>query len=435
MIPSILTFSLTGFIFCKNFSIWTEQATTKIFKDTLPKKSQTLILKSAKNEYESGQIVIRAEKHSIKILKINASDLKGEKGIKIKKENIQIRLVNYVFLKNQNKYYPDPLPPFQPVEIKENENQPVFITVYVPKDAKAGKYSGYIEIAIEKYGSFKIPLFLEVWDFVLPDRPSSENVFGLSYNNILKFEGLQPGSPYVKEVFDKYYWFLVEHRISPFFIPVDILDSESDKYIKDERVTNFIIPYNDNTEEMKKRVEYIKEKGVLNKAYFYPWDEPVTKKHYEELKKRVEKIKSIDPNLRIVSPFFIDPDFIKESAYETLDGIINIWCAVTSYFDPEKQLKKKEKGDSSWWYVCCGPTSPYANFHIDMEAIAHRILMWQQKKYKVDGLLYWSTNYWGETSDPWEDMATVKKINPDIYGDGSLIYPGKKLDLMDQFLL
>ena len=424
---SILTFGITGFIFCKNFFIWTEPSMVKVFKDTTPKKSQKLMLKSAKNEYESGQIVIRAEKKSLKILKVNASDLKGDKGKKIKKENIQIRLVNYVFLKNQNKYFPDPLPPFQSVEIKESENQPIFITVYVPKDAEAGKYSGYIEIDIEKYGSFKIPLFLEVWDFVLPDKPSSENTFGFSYSFIPKFEGIQQGSSSAKDLFDKYYWFLVEHRISPYYIPVDILDPESDKYIKDERVTSFIIPYNENIEEMRKRVEYVKEKGVLNKAYFYPLDEPVTQKQYEELKRRVEKIKSIDPNLRIVSPFFRDPDFIKKSAYETLDGLVNIWCAVTNYFDPEKQLKKKERGDGSWWYVCCGPMFPYANFHIDMEGISHRILMWQQKKYKVDGLLYWSTNYWNETVDPWEDMATVKSINPDIYGDGSLIYPGKKI--------
>ncbi|MEM4248414.1 MAG: DUF4091 domain-containing protein, partial [Candidatus Nanoarchaeia archaeon] len=95
--------------------------------------------------------------------------------------------------------------------------------------------------------------------------------------------------------------------------------------------------------------------------------------------------------------------------------------------DYEKQLKKKEKGEKSWWYVCCGPTLPYANFHINMSALTHRILMWQQKKYKVDGLLYWSANYWVDTENPWEDMATIKKINPNLYGDGSLIYPGKKV--------
>jgi hypothetical protein len=153
----------------------------------------------------------------------------------------------------------------------------------------------------------------------------------------------------------------------------------------------------------------------------------VTKEQYEELKRRVEKIKSIDPNLRIVSPFFRSPDFSQESAYEALEGLVNIWCAVTSYFNPEKQMEKKKRGDSSWWYVCCGPGSPYANFHLTMDAIDHRILMWQQKKYQVDGLLYWAANYWLGTPDPWEDMATVKDINPNLYGDGSLLYPGKKM--------
>jgi len=32
-------------------------------------------------------------------------------------------------------------------------------------------------------------------------------------------------------------------------------------------------------------------------------------------------------------------------------------------------------------------------------------------------------------SDPWTDMATVKNINKDLYGDGLLLYPGKKVGL------
>ena len=46
---------------------------------------------------------------------------------------------------------------------------------------------------------------------------------------------------------------------------------------------------------------------------------------------------------------------------------------------------------------------------------------------QVEGLLYWSTNWWIKatgTADPWTDMATVKDIDPDLYGDGSLFYPG-----------
>ena len=61
-----------------------------------------------------------------------------------------------------------------------------------------------------------------------------------------------------------------------------------------------------------------------------------------------------------------------------------------------------------------------------MSAMAHRVLFWQQRREGVNGLLYWSTTYWNpaSTPDPWKSMMTVKDINPDLRGDGSLFYPG-----------
>ncbi len=428
MLIILLALGVVGGTFGEDLLVWTEPATLKVFKDSEPKIGRSrLILHCARNEYESGQIVLRAEEKPLRITNVKAYPLKGPRGSTIGAENIQIRLVGYVLVRHENKFYPDPLPPFRPFEIQPGENQPLLVTVYVPKEAIAGRYTGNIEISLEDKRRIEVPISLEVWDFVLPDKPSSETAFGLWEDSISKFEVVQPGSPEAKAMYEKYYWLLVEHRISPYSMPVDILSPEADRYLNDPRVTTFLIPYSDDVEEMRKRVEYARKKGWLDKAYFYPLDEPVTKEHYEELKRRVEKIKSIDPNLRIVSPFYRGPDFSEETAYEALDGIINIWCAVSSYFDPQKQLAKKERGESSWWYVCCGPGSPYANFHITMDAIDHRILMWQQKKYRVDGLLYWGVNYWLGTTDPWEDMATVKGINPDLYGDGSLLYPGKKI--------
>lgn len=408
-------------------TIWTEPAPVKVFKDSPPKAQKKISLQSARNEYESAQIVIRAGQEPLRNVGVQVSNLQGPKGKSISEKNIEIRLVGYVLIKHLNKYYPDPLLPYAPFDVPAGENQPVFLTVYVPKNTPAGHYKGAVVITSDNAGKAVIPLELEVWDFTLPDKPSSETAFGLWEQFIWKFEGIEPGTPEAKEMWDRYYWFLVEHRISPYFIPVDILSPEADRYLNDPRVSTFQIPYSEDVEEMRSRVERCREKGWLKKAYFYPLDEPVTREQYEELKRRVEKIKSIDPRLRIVSPFFRGPAFSDQSAYEALEGVINIWCAVTNYFDPQKQLQKKIRGDTSWWYVCCGPGSPYANFHITMDAIDHRILMWQQKKYQVDGLLYWATNWWGGTPDPYEDMATVKEINPDLYGDGSLLYPGKKV--------
>lgn len=430
MLILLIALGTTLSAFTEDLLLWTEPATLKVFKDSAPKIGRSrLILRSARNEYESGQIVFRSGNKTLKVADVKATSLRGPGKSIIGAENVQIRLVDYVLVRHENRLYPDPLPPFRPFEIKPGENQPLFITIYVPKETPAGRYTGKVEIIFEDQTTVEVPISLEVWDFTLPDKPSSETAFGLWEDSIWKFEGVKQGSLEAKELYEKYYWCLIEHRISPYYIPVDILSPEADRYLNDPRVTTFIINYSDDVEEMRKRVEHARKKGWLNKAYFYPLDEPVTKEQYEELKRRVEKIKSIDTNLRIVSPFFRSPDFSQETAYEALDGVINIWCAVSSYFDPEKQLAKKKKGEYSWWYVCCGPGSPYANFHITMDAIDHRILMWQQKKYQVDGLLYWGANYWLGTSDPWEDMATVKDINPNLYGDGSLLYPGKKIGI------
>ena len=67
-----------------------------------------------------------------------------------------------------------------------------------------------------------------------------------------------------------------------------------------------------------------------------------------------------------------------------------------------------------------------------MPAMAHRMLFWHQKRDNVDGLLYWSTTYWmpwAGCDDPWKSMMTVKHINPNIFGDGSLLYPGKAVGI------
>ena len=61
--------------------------------------------------------------------------------------------------------------------------------------------------------------------------------------------------------------------------------------------------------------------------------------------------------------------------------------------------------------------------------MAHRLLFWQQKRENIEGLLYWDTTWWNpaSTQNPWADMATVKDINPNIHGDGAILYPGKQV--------
>jgi hypothetical protein len=103
--------------------------------------------------------------------------------------------------------------------------------------------------------------------------------------------------------------------------------------------------------------------------------------------------------LKIVSPYFRNPDFDPEKRPEVLlDGQVNIWCPVTAFFQPDLLRERQQRGEEVWWYVCCGPGKPYANFFVDMEGIDHRILFWQQKMFGVQGLLYWNTIWWDPNS-------------------------------------
>ena len=132
-------------------------------------------------------------------------------------------------------------------------------------------------------------------------------------------------------------------------------------------------------------------------------------------------------------PFFRRPDWDgRITAFDLMANRVNIWCPNTPHFDADATVRpsmtaRHVLGDRLWWYVCCGPGEPYNNFFVTMPAMSHRVLFWQQKRENIEGLLYWETAWWNmaNVKDPWTDMATVKEINKNIRGDGSLFYPGK----------
>ena len=80
----------------------------------------------------------------------------------------------------------------------------------------------------------------------------------------------------------------------------------------------------------------------------------------------------------------------------------------------------RERGNSMWWYVCCSPQYPYANFFSTYQGTMTRVLFWQQYMYNVDGVLYWAVNDWQGGAE-WRTMDCGF-----AYGDGRLVYCGAK---------
>jgi hypothetical protein len=408
-------------------SFWTEPATRKVFADAAPGSCRAIDLAAARGEWESVQVVLRASRPGLSV-RIEVGDLSGPEGATIPARAVEARRVAYVPVPYAGKAWPDPLVPVPPgaaIDLKPDENVPALLTLRVPRDVRPGDYRGEWKVKSPET-DVRIPVVLRVWPFEIPEKPSVKTAFGISMDYVLKFEGVAPGTPEALALYDRYWRTLVEHRISPYEIPVDILDPAAAKYLDDPRLTSFTIPYREDAAWVKARVDRAREKGWLSRGYFYPWDEPVNAEQYANLRKAVERIRSIDPKLRIVSPFFRDSEEGKP-AYDALDGLVTIWCSVSGYFKQERMEEKRKKGEEVWWYVCCGPGSPYANLHLTMDAADHRVLPWQMYRNRIEGFLYWSTTYWNPAhlKSPWLDMVTVPDINKSLSGDGSLLYPGK----------
>ena len=271
---------------------------------------------------------------------------------------------------------------------------------------------------------------------MLPSLSLNQAAFGNNPELIPPMEKI----PASGEVFEKYkrayYEILLAHRISPYNIPVSTLMSDAaDPYLADPRMTSFTISYPDKDEDLVALCDHLRKKGAFSKGYFYLVDEPSTEDAFNRLDQHVKRLKKLVPDYKLVAPYAGNPQFkTDKDIYDLLTDRVNIWCYITSmhWYRTDKLEAHRAAGDEIWNYVAWVPPSPHCNFLIGMDAIQHRILFWQEWKYCVAGLLYWSTNYWanndGGTKNPWTDMATVKWASKDVFGDGSLLYPGREVN-------
>ena len=175
--------------------------------------------------------------------------------------------------------------------------------------------------------------------------------------------------------------------------------------------------------------QHLQERGWLRKAYIYWFDEPAPK-DYDFVRAGMEEIKLAGPKLRRM---------LTEEPVEPLFGAVDLWCPVLHKYSPPDCQARQKRGEAFWWYVCCGPHAPYPTMFIDANAIDLRMWVWMSWKWRVQGILVWSINYWTspcafpppKIQNPWEDpMAYVSGYGrPAGYvgywgnGAGHFLYP------------
>jgi len=184
-----------------------------------PTKVKPITISAAKNEYEPFQLVVRP-KQDLRSLTVKANDFVSKGGHRISAENVAISLVEYVPVQEPSDEtgapgaWPDPLPPLEGTfDAWANMNQPLWITVYVPKDASRGEYEGNITLRTDGWRQ-SIPIQLRVFSFSLPEETHVRTVFGLSGDAVKRYHHLETEEEW-ETVLAKYYQNLSAHRISP----------------------------------------------------------------------------------------------------------------------------------------------------------------------------------------------------------------------------
>ena len=403
--------------------------------------STTFKLYMAKNESESCLISIRSDEviDGLSFTTVNVPN------------NVKVTILKEYTLKTGDEYYPDPIVPLEDVfSVEANKTASFLVRLTTTKETRPGQYCFPVRLVKNGKVLFEYNIDVKVWKFAYPDKPSCETVFGLGIGtgirSLVEKHGIDDKERF-DEMYKKYFDIFLEYKTSADTLPYSILDPRADAYMSDPRLTTFRVSNAVSDEQLKANYEKLKTNPEwMKKAYCYPFDEPTCIDHLNTTAQRSDRIHSIAPGLNCVTPFFRNPDYDEDrDAMAFLFDHIDIYCPKAyCYMDKNiyspAQMEKYptfkdrmdefvSKGKRVWWYVCWEPGAPYCNLYVNEQGINHRILFWQQYLHNVQGFLYWASIHWTAVKDPWENMATVPGLSPNVFGDGSVLYNGNKVGI------
>jgi hypothetical protein len=201
-------------------------------------KSRQLHLHGARNEVVGAQLILTARGGDVAGVNIETGDLRGPAVIPAD-PNIQLFREMYVYAHNadwenastvlpEDKWYPEVLAPFKDpyradhrpvaapfsISVKDGPNQGVWIDVYIPRDAKPGRYSAPLRVTVNGSLEYAASLDLTVHGFTIPDETHVDG-YGEFYGRAYKFHRAQysqVGADKWWEIASRYHQMAHQHR-------------------------------------------------------------------------------------------------------------------------------------------------------------------------------------------------------------------------------
>lgn len=404
---------------------------------------------AARGEYEPFQIIVTAPSGGLTNVDVTAGDLISPTGATIDASALTLYRQHYVHLAkgssnsrraetlpsgatNVNSplgagWYPEPLIPFVDPETREDlkgsldavpfdlpagMNQPIWVDVFVPRDAPRGDYAGIVTVRSDQ-GEAKVQVQLRAWGFELPLQPSLKSDFAL-------WHAQDKQSKIV----------LLKHKLAPSRIGEL---GWQDELVKIYGLSNINIGFWSrlDLQECRKDEPRMKDPPdadtvgetvaqyrpeIATHAYFA--DEIGRCRKHPEV---VAKVRDYARNLQMggTTPLLVVPPVA-----EYQNGGRYIWVIVPKDFSQFKNEieQARQTGQEIWSYNTLYHDNYTPKWLLDYDPVNLRIQPgFISQSMGLTGLLYWKVDHWVEGSE-WDDLT--RGAQP---GDGTLVYPGERV--------
>ncbi len=451
------------------YDIWVASPLLNIFRDT-PKPANaanSIDLLSARNEAECAQIVL-TPREPLNGVSVEVEPLRHENGkARIAAENIAWNFVGYLrveknstatppeeLLRKAPADFPDPFLEERSLDLKANENQPIFVRVFVPKDAAPGVYRGGVHV-VTSQGSGRVPLRVEVLPFALPDQLPLYVTNWFNVGNFARFHNVPEWSEDFWRTLRLYAKEMHRAHQNVVLTPLDLVKvwreedgsltfdyADFDRWVRlfqEEGVAERIElshlggrttgewecktfgisprPATDRKSGQTFHVEieqflpdlqrHLDEKGWLQKTTLHVGDEPIPV-NVASWREQSARAHRAAPKLKRIDAIHVPPSEIAEH--------LEVLVPQLNYFEQWlPQFKDAQsRGSELWFYIAWVPQGKFTNRLIDLACIKTRLIHWINFLHGATGYLHWGLNFWTD----FKDMGFAP-------GDNWIIYPGK----------
>lgn len=391
--------------------------------ELLPFQSEPVVLRAARGEWESFQLVVTAGAKPIENLRISPNGLATIGAEFIESKQMELWRENYVYVAKPSGnrelrplYWPDALLPIEQLTRIEAGHSAVFwATIRVPTDAVAGDYFGELDVMADGENR-RLALTLRVEDQTLP-APTFRASVAVYYDVLREWYGKNLNRTFTDEAWEiekrKYYEFLLDYRINAYDLPVSWSSPLTEKYLLDTRVLSVRVPPLD-TPEFDIALAKLRATKTLNKAIYYWIDEPTDKARYAQARAATARLRA----LGIAHLVTAHPN-------DALKNSVDIWAPnVGDFFgigglDFDALKRERAQGRATWLYTMFEPKYPTPSWLLDDDGRNMRAYGAFWRRHGLSGFVYSMAHGWGPK--PLETLPSFGDTN----GDGTLIYPGE----------